>query len=253
MVLKPVAHTNRPHVPVRISGYARVVLLVVIAALIAAYFLLDLGRFFSLDYLNSIRADADAAIAAQPVRWSAIFFGAYVAVAALSLPGAAVMTLAAGALFGLWWGLVLVSFASSLGATLAMLISRRLLRDWVQRRFGAQLESVNRGLVADGGFYLFGIRMVPLFPFFVVNLVMGLTPIRTWTFYWVSQTGMLAGTAVYVFAGTELGRIGSPADILSPGLIIAFSLLGLFPLAARKLIEWLRARRAGIAHPDKGG
>jgi uncharacterized membrane protein YdjX (TVP38/TMEM64 family) len=251
MVLKPVAHTNRPHAPVGAAGIARVVLLLVIAALIAAYFLLDVDRFLRLDYLTAIRTDAVAAIAAHPVRASAIFFGGYVAVAALSLPGAAVMTLAAGALFGLWWGLALVSFASSLGATLAMLISRRLLGDWVQRRFGAQLDSVNRGLVTDGGFYLFGIRMVPLFPFFVVNLVMGLTAIRTWTFYWVSQVGMLAGTAVYVFAGTELGRIASPADILSPSLIIAFSLLGLFPLVARKLIGWLRARRAGVAHPGE--
>jgi uncharacterized membrane protein YdjX (TVP38/TMEM64 family) len=252
MVLKPVTHTNRPHVRAGAAGNARVVLLLVIVGLIAGFFLLDLGRFLGLDYLNAIRSEASAAIAAHPVRASAIFFGVYVAVAALSLPGAAVMTLAAGALFGLAWGLLLVSFASSLGATLAMLISRRLLGDWVQRRFGEQLESVNRGLVADGGFYLFGIRMVPLFPFFVVNLVMGLTPIRTWTFYWVSQVGMLAGTAVYVFAGTQLGRIASPADILSPALIVAFSLLGLFPLVARKLMGWLRARRAHAAQPDGG-
>jgi len=250
MVLKPVTHTNRPHVPVVAAGYARVVLLLVLVGLIAAFFLLDLGRFLRLDYLNAIRTDALAAVAAHPVRVCAIFFGAYVAVAALSLPGAAVMTLAAGALFGLWWGLVVVSFASSVGATLAMLISRQLLGEWVQRRFREQLESVNRGLVTDGGFYLFGIRMVPLFPFFVVNLVMGLTPIRTWTFYWVSQVGMLAGTAVYVFAGTQLGRIASPADILSPALVIALTLLGLFPLVARKLMGWLRARRSRSPQPD---
>jgi uncharacterized membrane protein YdjX (TVP38/TMEM64 family) len=230
-------------VGLRDRGLARVVLLLVIAAAVAAFFLLDLGRFLSLDYLESVRADASAAIAAHPVVASAVFFGGYVAVAALSLPGAAVMTLAGGVLFGLVWGLALVSFASTLGATLAMLISRRLLGDWVQERFGLQLQSVNRGLETDGGFYLFSIRMVPLFPFFVVNLVMGLTPIRTLTFYWVSQLGMLPGTAVYVFAGTQLGRIESPGDILSPGLIIAFSLLGVFPLVARKLMGWLRARR----------
>jgi len=247
MVLKLLTNTNR-RPGTGAGGYARIALLVIIAALFAAFFLFDLGRFLSLDFLEAVRADAAAAIVAHPVVAGLVFFAGYVAVAALSLPGAAVMTLAGGALFGLGWGLVLVSFASTVGATLAMLIARRLLGDWVQQRFGAQLESVNRGLAEDGGFYLFGIRMVPLFPFFVVNLVMGLTPIRTWTFCWVSQAGMLPGTAVYVFAGTQLGRIGSPGDILSPGLIIAFSLLGLFPLLARKFMTWLRARRQ---HPQE--
>jgi uncharacterized membrane protein YdjX (TVP38/TMEM64 family) len=154
-----------------------------------------------------------------------------------------VMTLAGGAVFGLAWGLVLVSFASSAGATLAMLISRRLLGDIVQQKFARQLESVNSGLARDGGFYLFSIRMVPLFPFFVVNLVMGLTPIRTWTFYWVSQVGMLAGTFVYVFAGTQLASVEGVGDVLSPGLIVALSLLGLFPLLARKAVSWMRRAR----------
>jgi uncharacterized membrane protein YdjX (TVP38/TMEM64 family) len=247
MVLKVGGDTNpRSRAAVFRSGGAaavRVLLVLTLCAGIALFFLLDLGRFLSLDYLGAIRADAARAIAASPVVAGAIFFLVYVAVAALSLPGAAVMTLAGGALFGLAWGLVLVSFASSVGATLAMLISRSLLRDWVQERFGVQLESVNRGLQSDGGFYLFSLRMVPLFPFFVVNLVMGLTPVRTWTFYWVSQAGMLAGTGVYVFAGTQLGRIASPADVLSPGLIVAFSLLGVFPLLARKSMAWLRGHR----------
>jgi uncharacterized membrane protein YdjX (TVP38/TMEM64 family) len=242
MVLKTRSNTNPPSRR-RSGGAARLVLLCVVAVLVAAFFVFDLGRFLSLEYLETVRGDAAAAISAHPFAASAIFFGVYVAVAALSLPGAAVMTLAGGALFGLGWGLALVSFASTLGATLAMLISRRLLGDWVQQRFGVQLESVNRGLAEDGGFYLFGIRMVPLFPFFVVNLVMGLTRIRALTFCWVSQLGMLPGTAVYVFAGTQLGRIGSPADILSPGLIFAFCLLGVFPLLARKLMSWLRGRR----------
>jgi len=224
-------------------GYARITLLTVLVLLIGSFFLFDFGRFLSLEYLSAVRDDAKALVAAHPLLASAIFFVIYVSVAALSLPGAAIMTLAGGALFGLIWGLVLVSFASTLGATLAMLIARRLLGDWVQQRFALQLASINRGLAEDGGFYLFSIRMVPLFPFFVVNLVMGLTPISTWTFYWVSQTGMLAGTAVYVFAGTQLGRIASPADILSPGLIIAFSLLGLFPLVARKVMARVRDRR----------
>lgn len=228
----------------RVSGYARMTLLVVVAVLVTGYFVLDLGRFLSFEYLQSIRAEAVHAVQANPLGASAAFFAVYVTVAALSLPGAAIMTLAGGALFGLVWGLLLVSFASTVGATLAMLIARRLLGDWVQRRFALQLEAVNRGLARDGGFYLFTIRMVPLLPFFVVNLVMGLTPIRAWTFYWVSQIGMLAGTAVYVFAGTQLGAIAAPADVLSPGLIVALSLLGLFPLLARKGVAWLRARRS---------
>jgi uncharacterized membrane protein YdjX (TVP38/TMEM64 family) len=242
MVLKAQSNTNHP-VRDRPAGFARIALLAVIALLVAGYFLFDLGRFFNLEYLAAVRADAAALVAAHPVLASLVFFAGYVAVAALSLPGAAVMTLAGGAIFGLVWGLLLVSFASTVGATLAMLISRRLLGDWVQQRFTLQLQSVNRGLAQDGGFYLFSIRMVPLFPFFVVNLVMGLTPISTWTFYWVSQVGMLVGTSVYVFAGTQLGGISSLSDILSPGLIVAFSLLGLFPLLARKAMGWVRDRR----------
>jgi uncharacterized membrane protein YdjX (TVP38/TMEM64 family) len=221
----------------------RWLLVVVVAVLVAAFFLLDLGRFLDLGYLKSVRDAAVAAAHGNPVRATALFFTAYVLVTALSLPGAAVMTLGAGAVFGLAWGLAMVSFASSLGATLAMLISRKVLGEVVQRRFARQLESVNRGLERDGGFYLFGLRMVPLFPFFVINLVMGLTPIRTWTFYWVSQVGMLAGTFVYVFAGTQLASVDSPSDVLNPGLVIALPLVGLFPLAARKLLDWLRRSR----------
>jgi uncharacterized membrane protein YdjX (TVP38/TMEM64 family) len=222
----------------------RLLLLALVAALIGAYVAFDLGQWLSLERLASVRQEAQAAIAAHPLASAGAFFVVYVAVAALSLPGAAVMTLAGGALFGFGWGLLLVSFASSVGATLAMLISRGLLRDWVQSRFGAQLASINAGLARDGGFYLFSIRMVPLFPFFVVNLVMGLTPLSARTFYWVSQIGMLPGTAVYVLAGTELARIDSLAGILSPGLVLAFTLLGLFPLLARKATAWLQARRA---------
>jgi len=253
MVLKAGWNTNRQaaaRLRGSMAGKARLGLLLVIVAVLAGFFVLDLGRFLSLEFLESVRAEANAAIAARPLLASLVYFVIYVAVAALSLPGAAVMTLAGGALFGLPWGLALVSFASAIGATLAMLIARRLLGDWVQQRFALQLESVNRGLAEDGGFYLFGVRMVPLFPFFVVNLVMGLTPIRTFTFYWVSQLGMLPGTAVYVFAGTQLGRIESPADILSPGLVIAFSLLGLFPLLARKAMGAV-ARRRGQAAQER--
>lgn len=229
----------------RQRGYARIVLLVLVVALIAAFLFFDVGRYLDLAYLKSVHSDVVAWVRAQPFLASALFFFGYVVVTALSLPGAAVMTLAAGAIFGLLWGLVLVSFASSVGATLAMLISRKLLGEWVQQRFADQLASINRGFAADGGFYLFGLRMVPLFPFFVINLVMGLTPIATWTFYWVSQLGMLAGTFVFVFAGTQLASVERVGDVLSPGLIIALSLLGLFPLLARKLMSWLRSARQG--------
>jgi uncharacterized membrane protein YdjX (TVP38/TMEM64 family) len=221
----------------------RLALLALVIALVAGYFLFDLGRYFDLAFLKQVHGSAVALVNERPVLSSVGFFLAYVLVTALSLPGAAVMTLAGGAVFGLAWGLVLVSFASSVGATLAMLISRRLLGDIVQQKFARQLESVNSGLARDGGFYLFSIRMVPLFPFFVVNLVMGLTPIRTWTFYWVSQVGMLAGTFVYVFAGTQLASVEGVGDVLSPGLIVALSLLGLFPLLARKAVGWMRRAR----------
>lgn len=225
----------------------RLTLLAAVLAVVALYVLLDLGRYLELAYLKSIHERAVALVHAWPVTATVTFFAAYVLVTAVSLPGATVMTLAAGALFGLPWGLAVVSFASSVGATLAMLIARRLLGDYVQRRFARQLASVNRGFERDGGFYLFSIRMVPLFPFFVVNLVMGLTPISTWTYYWVSQVGMLPATLVYVFAGTQLAGVEKVSDVLSPGLIAALSLLGLFPLLARKLVDWIRRARQRVA------
>ncbi|MFU8817421.1 MAG: TVP38/TMEM64 family protein [Pseudomonadales bacterium] len=223
--------------------WGRLALLGLVLALVGGYFLFDLGRYLDLGYLKQAHGSMVQLVNAHPLVSTLVFFVGYVAVTALSLPGAAVMTLAAGAIFGLAWGLVVVSFASSVGATLAMLISRRLLGDIVQRKFAPQLASVNRGLQQDGGFYLFSVRMVPLFPFFVINVVMGLTPIATWTFYWVSQVGMLPGTLVYVFAGTQLATIEQMSDILSPGLIVALSLLGLFPLLARKAVGWLRRAR----------
>lgn len=226
--------------------WLRIALLAGLALVVGAYFAFDLGRYLDLEYLKQAQERVSALVREQPVLATAVFFGAYVLITTASLPGAAVMTLAAGALFGLPWGLVVVSFASSLGATLAMLVSRKLVGEAVQRRFASQLRTVNRGLERDGGFYLFTLRMVPLFPFFVINLVMGLTPIRVWTFYWVSQLGMLAGTLVYVFAGTQLARIESPADVLSPGLIAALSLLGLFPLLARWGVDRLRRARGAM-------
>jgi uncharacterized membrane protein YdjX (TVP38/TMEM64 family) len=226
--------------------WPKLLLLVLLMVLIGAYMLFDLGRYLDLEYLKQAQQRVAALVDARPFSAVAVFFVVYVLVTAASLPGAAVLTLAGGAVFGLALGLVVVSFASSVGATAAMLIARSLLGETVQRRFGGQLEAVNRGLERDGGFYLFTLRMVPLFPFFVINLVMGLTPIPTWTFYWVSQVGMLAGTFVYVFAGTQLADVQSLSDVLSPGLIAALSLLGLFPLLARKGVEWLRRARSAL-------
>ena len=171
------------------------------------------------------------------------YFLIYVTVTALSLPGAAVMTLAGGALFGFWPALLLVSFASTIGATLAMLVARFVLRDWVQGRLGERLRAINVGIEQEGAFYLFSLRLVPIFPFFLINLAMGLTPLRIPAFYWVSQIGMLPGTVVYVNAGTQLGQLESAAGIFSPTLLLAFALLGLFPLAAKKTLAFLKARQ----------
>jgi pyruvate/2-oxoglutarate dehydrogenase complex dihydrolipoamide dehydrogenase (E3) component/uncharacterized membrane protein YdjX (TVP38/TMEM64 family) len=221
----------------------RWLLAVALIAAVAAFYALDLGQYFSLAYFKSQQAGIDATYQAHPVQTLAIFFLVYGAATALSFPGAAVLTLAAGALFGLAAGTLIVSFASTLGATLAFLSSRFLLRDWVQKRFGDRLKAINEGVAKDGPFYLFTLRLVPAFPFFVINLAMGLTPIATRTFYWVSQLGMLAGTLVFVNAGTQIARIESAAGILSPGLLISFTLLGLFPLLAKKIVAQVKARK----------
>jgi len=216
----------------------RLALVVVIVALIAAFFTFGLDRYFTFDFFKSQQAAIDAYYRASPLQAAAAYFAVYVVVTGLSLPGAAVMTLAGGAIFGLLWATVIVSFASSIGATLAFLASRFLLRDWVQGRFGDKLKPINSGVEKEGAFYLFALRLVPAFPFFVINLAMGLTPIRTWTFYWVSQVGMLAGTIVYVYAGTTLGEFRISIELLA-----AFTLLGLFPLIAKKALDVIRARR----------
>ena len=197
---------------------SRLLFALAILALIGAYFAFDLGRFFSLDYIKAQQSAIEAWRAANPQLAVGAFAAIYIAVTALSLPGAAVMTLAGGAVFGLWWGTLIISFASTIGATLAFLIARFLLRDWVQARFGDKLRAINEGMAKDGAFYLFTLRLVPLFPFFVINLVMALTPLRAWTFYWVSQVGMLAGTLVYVNAGTQLAQIGHQPGGADQGL-----------------------------------
>ena len=225
----------------------KLVVLLVIAALVAAFFVFDLRQYFSIEFFQSRREAIQAYFQANPLQTAAIYFAAYVAVTGLSLPGAAILTLVGGAIFGLLWGTVIVSFASTLGATLAFLASRFVLRDWVQEKFGDKLKPINDGIAREGAFYLFALRLVPAFPFFVINLVMGLTPIRTWTFYWVSQVGMLAGTIVYVYAGTQLGEFR-----ISAGLIAAFVILGLFPLMAKKALDALKARKVYAKWPRPG-
>ncbi|MGE4242637.1 FAD-dependent oxidoreductase [Ramlibacter sp.] len=218
-----------------------------IAALIAIavllFLALDLGRFLNLDYLKQSQAALAALHERRPVAVMTVFFGIYVAATALSFPGAAILTLAAGALFGLFWGTVLVSFASSLGALLAFLGARFLLRDSVQARFGQRLQEIDRGVERDGIIYLLSLRLVPLIPFFVINLAMGLTRMPARTFYWVSQIGMLAGTIVYVNAGTQLARIDSVRGILSPALIGSFVMLAIFPWIGRSLVQLVQRQR----------
>jgi pyruvate/2-oxoglutarate dehydrogenase complex dihydrolipoamide dehydrogenase (E3) component/uncharacterized membrane protein YdjX (TVP38/TMEM64 family) len=222
----------------------RLLVLLLIAALIAAFFAFGLERYVTFEFFKNRQLEIESYVRAYPLRSAAIYFAIYVAVTGLSLPGAAVMTLVGGAVFGLLWGTVIVSFASSIGATLAFLASRFLLRDWVQGRFGERLRPVNAGVEKEGAFYLFALRLVPAFPFFLINLAMGLTPIRTWTFYWVSQLGMLAGTIVYVYAGTTLGEFRISAE-----LIIAFTLLGIFPLIAKKTLDVIKARKVYARWP----
>ncbi|MHB8809958.1 MAG: TVP38/TMEM64 family protein [Desulfobulbaceae bacterium] len=211
--------------------------------------LLFLVKFFGLDqyltlsFLKAQQTRFSTLYAANPLMVLGAYALIYIVVTALSLPGAAVMSLAGGALFGLITGTIVVSFAASIGATCACLVARYLLRDWVQNRFGDKLVKINEGMEREGGFYLFSLRLVPIFPFFIINLAMALTPIKMTTFYWVSQLGMLPATIVFVNAGRELARVESPSDILSPGLILSFALLGLLPLITKKLLTLYRARR----------
>ncbi|MFW3613918.1 FAD-dependent oxidoreductase [Billgrantia antri] len=224
-------------------AHRRLLLLLVLAAIVAVYFLSGADEALTLANLQAEQARFQAWLADEPVTVVGGFFLLYVLMAALSLPGAALMTVLGGALFGLGWGLLIISFASTLGATLASLIARTLARAPLEKRFAGQLERINAGIRREGALYLFTLRLIPLFPFFVINLVMGLTRMRLWTFYWVSQLGMLPGTAVYVNAGRELGNLQSLSDVLSPGLIGSFVLIGLFPWLARGLVAIAKRRR----------
>src|SRR6266508_3431239 len=210
---------------------------------IAAFFALDLGQYFQIDYFKSKQSAVEEFRRASPLAAAAIFFAIYVAVTGLSVPGAAVLSLVIGAIFGLLWGTLIVSFASSMGATLAFFSSRFLFREAVRSRFGDRLRAIDAGLKKEGAFYLFALRLVPAFPFVLVNLLMGLTPIRTRTFYWVSQIGMLPATIVYVNAGTQLATVKSISAILSPALIGSLALLGIFPLVAKYVVESVKPRR----------
>ena len=205
---------------------------------VALFYVFDLQQYLTLQYLKSSKAFFISYYEQNPILVLGSYFLGYVVMTAFSLPGAVWMTLGGGAFFGLLTGTITVSFASTIGATLAMLISRFILRDWAQGRFGEQMQTINYGIQKDGGFYLFTLRLLPIVPFFVINLGMGLTPLRTFTFYWVSQLGMLPGTLVYINAGSELAKIEAIGDILSPTLIGSFVLLGIFPLLVKKLINF---------------
>lgn len=217
---------------------SKVQLLGLIAILIALFFLLGWQDYFSLSYLKQQHEAILAYRGTHPKISILIYTLIYIAVTGLSLPGATILTLAGGAIFGLFWGTVIVSIASTIGATAAFLAARYLFRDSLEQKFASQLAVINTGIEKDGGYYLFTLRLVPLFPFFAINILMGLTKMQTGTFFWVSQLGMLAGTIVYVNAGTQLGAIQSLSDISSPALIGSFILLGIFPLAAKKFVEY---------------
>ena len=223
---------------------AKILLAVVLISLISAFFIFDLQQYFSLEFLKSQKESLNQLYSDKPTLVAGAFFVIYVAFTALALPAAAILTLAAGAIFGFWTGLVLASFASTIGATLAFLFTRFLFHDAVEAKFGERLAAVNQGIEKEGAFYVFGLRLVPLFPFFVINSILALTKLKTWTFYWVSQVGMLAGTAVYVNAGTRLAQIDSLSGFADPLLVASFVLLGVFPILAKKTLGFLKQRKA---------
>ena len=220
----------------------KIIIACVIVLGIAAFQYFDLGQYLTLEYIKSSQSKLQELYLGNRVLVIISYMVIYIAVTALSLPGAVVLTLAGGGLFGLMVGTLAVSFASTIGATLACLVSRFFLREWVQNKFGEKLTTINIGVEKEGAFYLFSLRLVPIFPFFMINLLMGLTRMRLSTFYWVSQIGMLAGTIVFVNAGKELAKIDSLSGIMSPGLLGSFVVLGLFPITVKKLLSFYKAR-----------
>jgi uncharacterized membrane protein YdjX (TVP38/TMEM64 family) len=223
-----------------------------LAVVVMLFLYLDLGRFLTLDYLKGSQERFQELYQQRRFMVIGIYMAVYIVVTALSLPGAAVMTLAGGALFGLVTGTVVVSFASTIGATCACLAARFVLRDWVQSKFGDRLAAINRGMEEEGPFYLFSLRLIPIFPFFVINLLMGLTSIPLRTYFWVSQVGMLPATIVFVNAGKEIAKIDSLAGIASPTLIASFIILGLFPISVKKIMNLYRARYGLKAGNENG-
>jgi len=220
----------------------KIAIVAVLIAVIVIFKVFDLGQYFTLSYIKESQEKFQVLYKENTALVIAGYMAIYILVTALSLPGAAVMTLAGGALFGLIAGTIIVSFSSTIGATIACFVSRFLLRDWVQNRFGERIKKVNEGLEREGSLYLFTLRLIPVFPFWLINLAMGLTKMRLITFAWVSQVGMLAGTIVYVNAGKELGKIESLSGILSPGLIVSFVILGLFPITVKKIMGFVRRK-----------
>ncbi len=212
--------------------------IVLVVAII--YLGIEFSQYLTLENAKAQQASLTLFIEQNLFVAAATYFILYVAITALSIPGAAVVTLLGAALFGFWLSLALVSFASTIGATIAFLSSRYLLRNWVQNRFSAKLVAINEGVKKDGAFYLFSLRLIPVFPFFLINLLMGLVPISVFRFYWVSQVGMLPGTAVYLNAGTQLSEINSLSGIVSPTVLLSFVLLGLFPMMAKWLLNKFR-------------
>lgn len=220
----------------------KIIIVFAILLLILLFKILHLDQYLTLSYLKESREQFSLLYAERTGLVIAGYMLIYIVATALSLPGAVILTLAGGALFGLVTGTIVISFASTIGATLACMVSRFLLRDWVQARFGEKLERINEGIEQEGGFYLFTLRLIPVFPFFVINLAMGLTRIKLSTYYWVSQLGMLPGTLVYVNAGKELGKLETLAGILSPSLIFSFVLLGLFPITVKKIVGRIKRK-----------
>ncbi len=234
----------------------KIILLLLFIIAIGLFLWLDVGQYLNLAYIKSRQDAIDNYYALNPFKTGLIFFISYILITGISLPGAGILTLAGGAVFGVVWGTILVSFGSVFGATMAFLIARYLFHDYIQARFSKQLAPINRGIKKEGDLYLFTIRIIPIFPFFIVNTLMALTPIKTLNFALVSQIGMLLPTIIFVNAGTQLARIESPSDVLSPELIVSFVLLGLFPLLAKKTIVFIRRKQhksLDIIEPENDG
>lgn len=222
---------------------SKIILVVVLVSAISSFFIFDLAAYFNFDYIKSQQNAFSAYYQENPLLTISLFFLIYVVSTALSFPGASILTLLGGALFGLVWGTLIVSFASTIGSTLAFLVSRMLLKDYVQEKFAKWIQPINEGIKSEGAFYLFTLRLVPVFPFFAINLLMGLTPISVLTYFWVSQVGMLLGTIVYVNAGSQLAQLDSLQGILSIELLFSFALLGLFPLLAKLMLNKVKAMK----------